>query len=125
MQRILVIDDERDAVELLADFFLARGYAVSRAYNGEEGVQKFDADNPDIVMCDIKMPQKDGFEFLQELRSSRRWVPVIIVSGLTETANIMKGYDLEADYYLAKPVNLEEALKAIQIMLSLAPLRKQ
>ena len=125
MQRILIIDDEEAVVEMLAEFLSARNYDISRAYDGGEGVQKFDSDMPDIVMCDINMPQKDGFEFLREIRSSRKWVPVIIVSGLSEPANIMKGYDLEADYYLTKPINLEETLKAIQIMLSLAPLRKQ
>ena len=125
MQKILIIDDEKDIVDMMADFLSERGYAISKAYDGEEGVQKFDSEKPDIVMCDIKMPRKDGFEFLKEVRSSRRWVPVIIISALSEPANIMKGYDFEADYYITKPVNLEDALKAVQIMLSLAPLRKQ
>ena len=125
MQRILIIDDEKETVEMLAEFFSARGYAISRAYDGQEGIQKFDSDNPDIIMCDIKMPRKDGFEFLKEIRSSKKWVPVIIISALTEPVNIMKGYDYEADYYIAKPINLEDALKAILIMLSLAPLRKK
>jgi len=125
MQKILIIDDEKDAVDMLAEFLLARGYAISKAYDGAEGIERFDSDKPDIVMCDIKMPKKDGWEFLQEIRSSRRWVPVIIVSGMSETSNIMKGYDFEADYYIAKPINLEQTLKALQIMLSLAPLRKQ
>lgn len=124
MQKILIIDDEKDAVEMLSDFLLARGYSISKAYDGAEGIERFDADKPDIVMCDIKMPKKDGWEFLQEIRSSRRWVPVIIVSGMSETSNIMKGYDFEADYYIAKPINLEQTLKALKIMLSLAPLRK-
>lgn len=125
MQKILIIDDEKDTVEMLADFFSARGFAISRAFDGEEGVRKFDSDNPDIVMCDIKMPKKDGFEFLKEIRSSRKWVPVVIISALSESINIMKGYDFEADYYITKPINLEAALNTIQIMLSLAPLRKQ
>ncbi len=125
MQKILVIDDEKDIVDLLSEFFTARGYAVSRACDGEDGLKKFDSDNPDIVMCDIKMPKKDGFAFLEEIRSSRKWVPVIIVSAMSDPANIMKGYDFEADYYIAKPIDLEAALKALQIMLSLAPLRKK
>lgn len=125
MQKILIIDDEKDIVDMMAEFLSARGYAIAKAYDGEEGIKQFDSEKPDIVMCDIKMPKKDGFEFLKELRASKRWVPVIIISALTEPANIMKGYDFEADYYITKPVNLEDALKAVQIMLSLAPLRKQ
>lgn len=125
MQRILIIDDEKEIAETLSEFFTARGYAVSTAGDGEEGVKRFDSDDPDIVMCDIRMPKKDGFAFLEEIRSSRKWVPVIIVSAISEPANIMKGYAFEADYYITKPINLEEALKALQIMLSLAPLRKK
>ncbi len=125
MQKVLIIDDETDIVEMLSDFLTARGYAISKAYDGEDGLQKFDSDNPDIIMCDIKMPKKDGWDFIEKLRSSKRWVPVIIISALSEPANVMKGYDFEADYYITKPINLEEVLKALQIMLSLAPLRKQ
>lgn len=125
MQRILIIDDEKDVVDMLSEFFIVRGYAVSRAYDGEDGIKKFDSDNPDIVICDIKMPRKDGFAFLKEIRSSRKWVPVIIVSALSEPVDIMKGYAFEADYYITKPVDLEETLKVLKIMLSLAPLRKK
>lgn len=125
MQKILIIDDEKDILNTLSEFFTARSYAVSTACDGEEGIKRFDSDKPDIVMCDIKMPQKDGFEFLKEIRSSRKWVPVIIVSAMSEPVNIMKGYDFEADYYIAKPINLEETLKIVKVMLSLAPLRKQ
>ncbi len=125
MQKVLVIDDEREVNDMLGDFLGPRGYGVISATNGEEGLKKFDSESPDIVICDIKMPVKDGFEFLKELRGSRRWVPVVILTALTEPANILKGYGLQADYYLTKPINLNEVLKAIQIMLSLAPLRKQ
>ena len=125
MQKILIIDDEKDISDILAGFLEPRGYTIASASNGEEGLRKFDAENPDIVICDIKMPVKDGFEFLKELRDSRKWVPVVILTGLTEPANILKGYDLEADYYITKPIDLNEVLKTIQIMLSLAPLRKK
>jgi DNA-binding response OmpR family regulator len=125
MQRILIIDDEKSVVDMLSDFLGTYGYAVSKAYDGEEGILKFDSDKPDIVMCDIKMPRKDGYAFLEEIRSSRDWVPVIMVSAISDPVNIMKGYAFEADYYITKPINLEETLKALKIMLSLAPLRKK
>ena len=125
MPKILIIDDEKDISDILTGFLEPRGYGVTSASNGEEGLRKFDAEKPDIVICDIKMPIKDGFQFLKELRGSRAWVPVVILTALTEPANIMKGYDLEADYYITKPVDLNEVLKAVQIMLSLAPLRKK
>ncbi|MCM8760985.1 MAG: response regulator [Candidatus Omnitrophica bacterium] len=124
MEKILVIDDEKEISDMLTDFLSPRGYNVISAANGEEGLKKFDSEAPNIVICDIKMPVKDGFQFLKELRDSRKWVPVIILTALTEPASILKGYDLQADYYITKPIDLNEMLKAIQIMLSLAPLRK-
>lgn len=125
MQKILIIDDEKDIVDMLSEFLGQRGYKISTAFDGEEGLKKFDSESPDIVMCDLRMPKKDGFEFLQEMRSTRRWVPIVIVSAMSDPSNIMKGYEFEADYYIPKPVNLEETLKTLQIMLSLAPLRKK
>lgn len=125
MQKILIIDDEPEIVSVLSEFLSARGYAIATAGDGEEGVVKFDSENPDMVMCDIKMPRKDGFQFLKEVRSSKRWVPVIIISALTDPHSMMKGYDFQADYYLTKPLDLMDTLKAVEIMLSLAPLRKQ
>ncbi|MBU1038161.1 MAG: response regulator [Candidatus Omnitrophica bacterium] len=125
MQKILIIDDEKAVVDMLSDFLGTQGYAVSKAYDGEEGIRKFDSDKPDIVMCDIRMPRKDGFAFLEEIRSSRSWVPVIMVSAISDPVSIMKGYAFEADYYITKPINLEDTLKTLKIMLSLAPLRKK
>jgi len=124
MSKILIIDDEPDAVDMMKDFLAARGYEILTSYDGEEGLIKLDSGKPDLVICDIKMPKKDGFQFLQEIRATRKWVPVIIITALTEPMNILKGYDFEADYYITKPINLPEVLKAVQIMLSLIPLRK-
>lgn len=124
-QKVLVIDDEKEVSDILVDFLSPRGYSVVWAMNGDDGLKKFDVESPDIIVCDIKMPVKNGFEFLKELRDSRKWVPVIILTAMTEPSSILKGYDLEADYYITKPIDLNETLKAIQIMLSLAPLRKK
>jgi DNA-binding response OmpR family regulator len=122
--KILIIDDEPAILSTLAEFFLARGYAAATALDGDEGLKKFDSEGPDLVLCDIRMPNKDGFQFLKEVRAAKRWVPIIIISALTDPSSMLKGYDFKADYYLTKPLDLNETLKAVEIMLSLAPLRK-
>jgi DNA-binding response OmpR family regulator len=124
MPKILVMDDEKEAVDMLITFLSSRGYTAISASDGVEGLKKLDEEHPDVVLCDIRMPKKDGFQFLTELRQTRKWTPVIIVSAVTEPAEILKGYNLEADYYITKPLNLEDVLKAVKIMLSLIPLRK-
>lgn len=65
MQKILIIDDEKDIIAIIRDFLSARGYDVCGALDGSEGLKKFDTENPDIVICDIKMPNVDGFQFLK------------------------------------------------------------
>lgn len=124
IKKILIIDDEPAILTTLSEFFSARGYSSATALDGEEGMKKYDTEKPDLVLCDIKMPKKDGFQFLKEVRSSKRWVPIIIISALTDPSSMLKGYDFKADYYLTKPLDLNETLKAVEIMLSLAPLRK-
>ena len=125
MQKILLIDDEPDAIEMMREYLSAHGYSVSSALDGEDGFAKFEFESPEVVVCDIRMPKKDGFQFLQELREKKKWVPVIIVSALTDPANVLKGYGLEADYYINKPINLEDLHRAIRIMSSLIPMRAE
>lgn len=125
MAKILIIDDENEILEMLRDYLGERDHCITTAPNGEEGIKSLESDLPDIVICDIKMPRVDGFEFLRTLRSQKKWVPVIIISGLGDSSNIFKSYQLEADYYLPKPIDLPGLLKAIDIMSSLTPLRRQ
>jgi DNA-binding response OmpR family regulator len=125
MNRILIIDDEPEMLETLKSYLEPRGYEVVTAKDGAEGLAKFEAEKPNLVICDIKMPKKDGFEFLKEIREKKAWVPIIILSVLDDPATVLKSNSLEADYYLSKPMNLEIVLKAVKLMLSLAPLRRR
>ena len=123
--KILIIDDEPEFRETIRGFLRERGYNIITAGDGEEGLKRIQEDSPDLVLLDLKMPKKDGYGLLKNIRENREWVPVIIISALAEPKDIFKGYDFEADYYLTKPLNLENLLRAIQIMLSLIPLRKK
>ena len=125
MAKILLMDDDPGIIKNLGIFLSERGFQIVSASDGEEGLSVFDKEKPDLVICDLKMPKKDGFQFLKDIRAQRAWVPAIIISGLNETADIMKAYKHEADYYLTKPLDLEELLKGVKIMLALAPQRKK
>lgn len=124
MNKILLIDDEVEAVDMMREYLSARGFTIVSAVDGEDGLKKHESEKPDIIICDIRMPKKDGFQFLQELRATQRWVPVIMATALSDPASVLKGYGLEADYYISKPINLEELFKAIRIISSLIPLRE-
>jgi DNA-binding response OmpR family regulator len=125
MEKILIIDDEEQMLDTLKSYLEQRDYDVVTATDGEDGMAKLISHNPDLVICDINMPKKNGYQFLQETRKSRPWMPVIILSALSDPASVLKAHDLEADHYLTKPFKLEELLKSVKLMLSLAPLRRK
>ncbi len=124
--KILVVDDERDVVEALESRLLREGYAVAKAYDGEEALAKVKADNPDIILLDLALPRLNGFEVLKQVRElyADKWRPVIIISAQNELDSIKKGYSLEADHYLTKPCTIENILRAIETMISLIPIHK-
>ncbi|MCX5704856.1 MAG: response regulator [Candidatus Omnitrophica bacterium] len=125
--KILVVDDEKQSMDFYRKLLLREGYEVVEAYDGEEALQKVDSENPDIVILDLIMPKLSGFEVLQAIRVKNRdkWIPVIIVSGNTELKAVKKSYDMEADHYLTKPVDVQHILSGLQTMISLMPLRKK
>lgn len=120
MAKILAIDNELGVLDALRDMLTERGHEVIYALSGEEGVVKFKKENPDIVICDIKMPGKDGYEVLKEIKkNANEWRPVIMLTVLNEMAHMRKAYDYEADYYLTKPFKAEDIIKTIHTMLAI------
>ncbi len=125
--KILVVDDEKDIVEVVSKKLKAHDYEVAVAYDGEEALSKVQEEEPDIMLLDLMMPKLNGFEVLQKVRESftKKWIPVIIVSANTDLNSVNKSYGLEADHYLTKPCSFEAILRGIETMISLIPLRKQ
>ena len=87
--KLLVIDDEKDMVEVIKSALTTRGYDVISAFNGEEGLRKVKLEKPDLVICDIRMPKLDGWGVLKALREdTTSWVPVIMLTVLKEIARL-------------------------------------
>lgn len=126
MYKLLVVDDDRDIVEMSQKKLIREGYAVVVAYDGEEALARVADQDPDIVILDLTMPKLNGFEVLKVIREkySSRWRPVIIVSANTELTALKQCYQMEADHYLTKPCTMENLLRGIETMISLIPLRK-
>jgi DNA-binding response OmpR family regulator len=124
---ILVVDDDRDIVETLQKRLVQEGYRVVTAFDGDEALAQFDTHNPDLLLLDLMMPARNGFEVLKEVRqrSRDRWRPVIIVSASADLESIKKSYDMDADHYLTKPCNLNAVLSGIRTMISLIPARRE
>jgi len=124
--RVLVVDDEQRILNFLSSKLRASGYEVLTAGNGMEALEQVPAQEPELVVLDVMMPKMDGFETLKELRSFSS-VPVIILSAKGSNADKVKGLDLGADDYLAKPFSPDELIariEAVKRRLSSAQKRK-
>jgi DNA-binding response OmpR family regulator len=111
--RVLVVDDEQRILNFLSSKLKASGYEVLTASNGIEALEQIEAQEPDLVVLDILMPKKDGFETLKELRTFSP-VPTIILSAKGTNADKVKGLNLGADDYLAKPFSPDELIARIE-----------
>jgi len=123
--KILVVDDDKDIVERIESKLKREGFDTVIAYDGREALKKVTQEDPDIILLDLMLPKKNGFEVLQEVREkhNERWMPVIIISAKSDLDTFKKAYGMEADHYITKPCNFGDILRGIQTMISLIPHR--
>ena len=114
--QILVVDDELENLDLMVDILQARGHQVAGANDGIEALQEVRSKNYDIILLDIMMPKKDGFEVLCEMKQDPQLqqIPVVLVSGLAFDSDIKKGKDLGCLEYLPKPVDFDALYKILE-----------
>lgn len=123
---ILVVDDQENNVKLLQKILEKEGYVLQVARDGQEGVDSARRQLPDLILLDIMMPQKDGFQVCEELRqdSSTEHIPIIFLSAKTETEDIVKGLDAGGNDYVTKPFNKTEVLARVRTHLKIYQLTK-
>jgi putative nucleotidyltransferase with HDIG domain len=123
---ILVVDDDPNVVEILTESLRSKGYTTEAAYNGEEAIEKYDAFKPDLVVLDIILPQKNGFEVCGEIRARdvHRDVPIIIISANSIPDSMVKVFSAGAQDYIKKPFSIKEIVAKIDNFLSQAHKRK-
>ena len=114
-ERILVVDDEKNICELLSTELSLEGYDVMCAYDGISAVELFGTFSPSVVLLDIMLPGKNGYEVCSEIKD--RGAGIIMLSALGETAERISGLDTGADDYITKPFDTAELLARIRAML--------
>jgi CRP-like cAMP-binding protein/CheY-like chemotaxis protein len=119
MRKLLVIDDHDDIRENIAEILTLAGYEVFTAPNGKRGVETALKENPELVICDIMMPELDGYGVLHLLRKNESTLETsfIFLTARTERADFRKGMEMGADDYITKPFDDIELLNAIEIRL--------
>jgi len=110
---ILLVDDEERILNFLKTKLKILSYEVTLATNGIEALEQVREQDPDLVVLDVMMPKKDGFETLKELRTFSQ-VPVIMLSARGDDSDRIKGLEIGADDYIAKPFNPDELVARIE-----------
>jgi DNA-binding response OmpR family regulator len=120
MKKILVIEDHTDVRENIAEILDLAGYETFQAPHGKEGVRIAVQEQPDLIICDIMMPELDGYGVLHILnkRADTSHIPFIFLSAKAEKDDFRKGMNMGADDYLTKPFDDKELLQAIELRLS-------
>jgi DNA-binding NarL/FixJ family response regulator len=119
MKRILVIDDDARLRRQFAEVLRLEGFEVIEARHGREGVERARQDAPDLVLCDITMPEMNGHRVLETLRGEPRTahLPFIFLTGWNEQEDVRTGMNLGADDYLTKPVGADDLVAAVRARL--------
>ncbi|MBQ3183218.1 MAG: response regulator transcription factor [Clostridia bacterium] len=115
--KLLVIDDEMNICELLRAYFENEGYDVKTACDGVEGVSYFKLYEPDLVLLDIMMPNKDGFQVCREIREISANKPIIFVSAKDDSFDKVLGLELGADDFVVKPFDMKELSARVKAVL--------
>ena len=118
-KKILIADDEPNIVAAL-EFLLQRsGYEVHVARNGDEALKLVEATHPDLVLLDVMMPQKSGYEVCMRIRERADWrhIKIIMLSAKGRDAEVSKGLSMGADIYVTKPFSTRELMDKIRDLL--------
>lgn len=115
--RILVVEDEVKIARLISKALKAEGFAVDNAYDGKEGEELALVNQYDLIILDIMMPGQDGWQVCEALRKENLKVPILMLTALDEISDKVKGLNLGADDYLAKPFHFEELIARIRALI--------
>ena len=113
---VLIVEDDRNIAGLLQMYLEKEGYAVTVAYDGGQGLQKFRAIRPDLVLLDVMMPVMDGWTVCKNIRAESQ-TPIIMLTAKSETDDKVQGLRSGADDYITKPFEMKEVLARIEAVL--------
>ena len=113
-KRILIVEDEKNIVDILSFNLAKEGYETLEAYDGEAGLQLALEQNPDLILLDLMLPRMNGFDVCRALRGQNRSTPVIMLTAREEETDKVLGLELGADDYITKPFSMRELLARVK-----------
>ena len=118
-QQILVVDDDKSIVKVVRSYLEQAGYAVQTAYDGESALHALRSEKPDLVVLDLMLPDRDGWEITRLIRSDATLgaMPIIMLTARVEDTDKIVGLELGADDYITKPFNAREIVARVRALL--------
>lgn len=116
MVRVLYVEDEVNLALIVSDSLESHGFDITHRENGIDALAIFKRDKHDIVVVDIMMPLMDGYTLTSEIRKLDKQVPILFLSALTQTEDVVKGFHLGANDYIRKPFKTEELIVRIEAL---------
>ena len=118
--KILLVEDEATLAIIIRDTLKSQGFQVITAENGERGLQLFFHERPDVVVADVMMPNMDGFEMVKRIRNKDVTTPILFLTALSETEDVVRGFEAGANDYLRKPFGMLELIVRIKALVGRA-----
>ncbi len=121
-KNLLLIDDDPNLILLVKDYLEFRGYEVITAENGREALEVLEQQTPDMIICDVMMPEMDGYSLVSTIRSDPKtsWIPILFLSAKGQSQDRVKGLSMGADVYMVKPFEPEELVAQVESSLKQA-----
>ena len=117
---ILLVEDESTLAMIIKDTLEGQGFHIRLAKDGEEGLQSFFREKPDVLVADVMMPRMDGFEMVRRLRKTDKRTPVLFLTARSAINDVVEGFELGANDYLKKPFGMQELIVRIKALLGRA-----
>ena len=125
MLKILVVDDDKNIRRLIEAYLLQAGFDVLLAGNGKEALDMMDKQHLDMVIADIMMPHIDGYELVSDIRHINDKIPILMITAKDAFEDKKRAFDIGADDYITKPINLDEMLLRISALLRRAKISSE
>ena len=117
---VLLVEDESTLAMIIKDTLEGQGFRIRLAKDGEEGLQNFFREKPDVLVADVMMPRIDGFEMVRRIRQRDRQTPVLFLTARSAINDVVEGFELGANDYLKKPFGMQELIVRIKALLGRA-----
>lgn len=114
---VLLVEDEQTLAMIIKDTLEGQGFRIRLAKDGEEGLQCFFHEKPDVLVADVMMPRMDGFEMVRRIRRSDAVTPVLFLTARSAVNDVVEGFELGANDYLKKPFGMQELIVRIKALL--------